>query len=191
MAFIVKNVERFFADRIGQSDLSAEKDSAIDLAKKLAYLGKISGADIPRIMGSLSDAFIESLQEPGQIEIFFKAEAEFEKQAAKLREFESRLNRLLIENGFREHVPKKTRGFEILSAGRDMPLYNYVAGLAGEEVKDLGLVIMSIGFGDVDHERREGDKYVELLRAHGIECQIFKMPDYPKSTGAVYVYVKA
>ena len=122
--------------------------------------------------------------------IFAKNIVAFGVQDEKLRKLREGVKKSLIDCGFKKHYKRKLCGFEVLNIEDDMAVYNTVGGLAGEKVKDMGVVVMSIGFGDKMLERDLGEKYKSCLETSGYICQLIMTPDYPEATGAVYLYVK-
>lgn len=191
MLFFIGNVVKFFESRKFQRGIARRKKAIIKKAQELAYIGKLSGAHTKEVMQEFSQEFLEALNSREQAVVYMLAQEEFERQDDKLRRLKSRISKILLDGGFNEYVHMKIRGFKILSPAEDMPVYNTVGKLAKENVKDMGVVIMSIGFGEILLDRQEGDKYIKLLETYGLDCRIYKTPDYPKATGAVYVYVKA
>ena len=193
MSFTIGNVKKFFEDNEGRVGFDGSQlEAAIGKAEALSYLDVISGAYLQEVMGVLADIFEAEIQSSAEHSIIFADAMErFHLQDGRLRKLREDVEKALLDGGFNKYVAMEIRGFEIISLADGMLLYNTVGRLAGENVKDLGAVIMSIGFGEMDLDAKEGKKYMDVLGKCGFICKLFETPYYPEGTGAVYLYVKA
>jgi hypothetical protein len=190
MSFTVGNVQKFLSD-IGGYCNESRAQQIIQSAEDIAYLNLISGAHIAEVMQEFADLFERRIcNSKDHFTIFTETIAAFNVQDDKLRKLRDGVEKALIAGGFKKRHVMKQRGFEILNVGEDMAVYNTVGHLAGEKVKDLGIVIMSIGFDDMDDERELGGNYKNCLEANGYTCSLLETLNCPKEIGAVYLYVK-